>query len=175
MTTWCPVLTYKPRGADGPDDVTVTRRQDGQTVESQFLTLVCTVTGVYPSAVVTWTGVKCFSAPNSTSETDDNVCRFRPDQEDDGKVVTCVASNAVFPDHLVRNATYQIELRGQSLCVCLSICLSVSQTDSLSVCLSVCLSLSLSLSVPPPLSLSFSPSLSLSVTDLFESRNCLKL
>ena len=141
MTTWCPVLTCNPRGADGPDDVTVTRRQDGQTVESQFLILVCTVTGVYPSAVVTWTGVRCSSAPNSTGETDDNVCRFRPAQEDDGKDVTCVASNSVFPDHLVRNATFQIEVQGLSvflsfcLCFCLSLFLSLSLSLSLSVCL----------------------------------------
>ena len=133
MTTWCPVLTCNPRGADGPDDVTVTRRQDGQTVESQFLTLVCTVTGVYPSAVVTWTGVQCSSAPNSTGETDDNVCRFRPAQEDDGKVVTCVAKNSVFPDHLVRNATYQIEVQG------LSVFLSLSVSVSVDLCFCLCL------------------------------------
>ena len=96
---------------DGPDDVTITRLQDLQNVESQFITLLCTIKSMYPSAAVTWRGVNCSSGSNSTGQTDDNVCSFLPTRENDGKVVTCVAKNSMFPDRLVQNATYRIHVK----------------------------------------------------------------
>ena len=111
----CNTRTRKLCDADGPDDVMITRPPDLQPADSASVTLQCAATSAYPSVTISWTGVTCSPGAGGAGQPDVSVCHFRPAPEDDGKVVTCVASNSLFPGRLSRNATYRLQMARECL------------------------------------------------------------